>query len=242
MPTQSPSAPPFRGLYLLPNLLTTLALFCGFLAIAFSIQGAPISAAKALFLGMVADGLDGRIARLTETQSEFGKQYDSLSDLVTFGVAPAVMLLTGVFSHFLGHIGQAAAFAYMALTTIRLARFNIGETCGDFKGLPCPAAAAFLVSTMWVFHSDAVTLNWSLFFAFFAIVLGVLMVSTVPYPSFKTLDVQKNLKLSVCLMVFICALIFINPPWVLWVLFASYVLYGLIRGAICAIRTRSIRG
>ena len=230
MNQQTVSSSNFKGIYLLPNVLTTLALCCGFIAIALAIQGAHASAAKAIFLAMIADGLDGRVARLTDTQSEFGKQYDSLSDMVAFGVAPAVMLLTGALNH-LGHIGWALAFVYAAFTAIRLARFNLGEASkDDFIGLPCPSAAALLSATLWVLHGEPFTVLWVVILSGLSLVLGVLMVSSVTYPSFKHIDFQNQYsKLSVCIIVGLCAAVVMNPPWVLWGIFTAYVLYGPVR-------------
>src|SRR5689334_3768014 len=142
-----------RGIYWLPNLFTTASLFSGFYAIVQAMNGRFETAAIAIFVSMVLDGLDGRIARLTHTQSEFGAQYDSLSDMVSFGAAPALVMYVWALKD-LGKLGWIAAFVYCAGAALRLARFNTNIDVIDkryFQGLPSPMAAALLAVLLWVF-------------------------------------------------------------------------------------------
>ena len=192
-----PSAPPprSRGIYLLPNLFTTGALFSGFFAIIAAAQGRIGEACVAVFISAVLDGLDGRVARLTNTQSEFGVQYDSLADLVSFGMAPAlVMYHWSLFAlkldgPTLGKIGWLAAFLYAACAAVRLARFNSQVEQVDkrwFIGLPSPAAAAVMASFVWTAHDlgqDGESLRYLAMAV--TVVIGLLMVSRLRYPSFK---------------------------------------------------------
>lgn len=195
-PTVPPPAQPrSRGIYLLPNLFTTGALFSGFFAIIAAAQGRIGEACVAVFISAVLDGLDGRVARLTNTQSEFGVQYDSLADLVSFGMAPAlVMYHWSLFAlkldgPTLGKIGWLAAFLYAACAAVRLARFNSQVEQVDkrwFIGLPSPAAAAVMASFVWTAHDlgqDGESLRYLAMAV--TVVIGLLMVSRLRYPSFK---------------------------------------------------------
>lgn len=185
--------PQFRkGIFLLPNLFTTGSFFAGFYAIIAAIQGNFWWASLAILLAIVLDGLDGLVARLTKTASAFGLQYDSLSDLLAFGIAPAILMYKWALAPF-GRIGWLAAFIFAACAALRLARFNVfTQSAGagaDFRGLPAPAAAGVLAS--WVFLvedfqiPDFVPLVLTVVFAY---VLAFLMVSTIRYRSFKRLD------------------------------------------------------
>jgi CDP-diacylglycerol--serine O-phosphatidyltransferase len=199
-PAAAPARPPRRGVYLLPNLLTTGGLFAGFFAIVAAIHGKPVEAAVAVLVAGLLDGLDGRIARLTNTQSDFGTQYDSLSDLISFGLAPALLLYTWSLSalrdygSFVGKIGFAAAFLYAACAALRLARFNTQVGVADkrfFQGLASPAAAGLMVSYVWTCRefelagADVVWLSLAV-----TVAAGLLMVSNFRYFSFKTLKVN----------------------------------------------------
>lgn len=222
--------PRHKGIYLLPNMLTTVALCFGFLSILLSLQTDIVGAARCIFFALIADGLDGRVARMTNTQSEFGKQYDSLSDMVAFGVAPAILILTATVGQ-LGHFGWGAVFSYTAFTAIRLAKFNIKSTgVGDFKGLPCPSAALFLASSVWLFANTLTNIIYAWLFSAIVVLLGVLMVSSIPYPSFKQFNLKdKYSKFIVLVMVAICAMLLINPALCLWLFFLAYVLFGPIK-------------
>jgi len=184
-----PGAPAARGVYLLPNALTTGALFFGFYAIVAGMQGNYLDGAMAIFAAMIFDGLDGRVARWTNTQSAFGAEYDSLADMVSFGVAPALLLFNWALLH-AGKVGWVAAFLYTACAALRLARFNsqLGTTDNShFVGLASPAAAALVAGAVWLGESRAWTVaespqTWLL--ALFLSVVGVLMVARIRYYSF----------------------------------------------------------
>ncbi|TCV94996.1 CDP-diacylglycerol--serine O-phosphatidyltransferase [Luteibacter rhizovicinus] len=188
-------APRHRGIYLLPNLFTTGAMFSGFYAIVSAINGHYATAAFAVFVAGVLDGMDGRVARMTNTQSEFGVQYDSLSDLVSFGLAPALVMYTWALSSLAdygrvwGKIGWAAAFIYAVCAALRLARFNTQVGVADkryFQGLASPAAAGLCMSFVWTMEKFDIPGPSVAFFAMpLAILAGLLMVSNVRYYSFK---------------------------------------------------------
>ncbi|MGA7750896.1 MAG: CDP-diacylglycerol--serine O-phosphatidyltransferase [Gallionella sp.] len=221
-----------RGIYLLPNLFTTGALFAGFYAIVQSMNDRFENAAVAIFIAMVLDGLDGRVARLTHTQSEFGAEYDSLSDMVSFGVAPSLVVYEWALKG-MGKLGWFAAFIYCAATALRLARFNTNIDVVDkryFQGLPSPAAAALIAGFVWVmrdydFSGDSV--RW--YAAALAVFAGLSMVSNLPFYSFKDFNMRKSVPF---LVIFLAALflIFISsyPPGVLFGLFLCYSLSGYV--------------
>ena len=184
-----------RSIYLLPNLFTTGALFAGFYAIVQAMNGKFEFAAVAVFIAMVLDGLDGRVARMTRTQSEFGAEYDSLSDMVSFGVAPSLLMYEWAFRD-LGKIGWFAAFIYCAGTALRLARFNTNHEVIDkrfFQGLPSPAAAALVAGFIWVMHDygfAGVDVRWiAVSLTLFA---GLSMVSNIRFYSFKDFNMRKS--------------------------------------------------
>ncbi|MEJ2417493.1 MAG: CDP-diacylglycerol--serine O-phosphatidyltransferase, partial [Exilibacterium sp.] len=179
-----------RGIYLLPNLFTTGALFSGFYAVIAGMHGNFEAAAIAIFVAMVLDGLDGRVARLTNTTSAFGVQYDSLSDMVSFGLAPALVMFSWALAP-LGKLGWAAAFAYAACAALRLARFNTQVGVVDkryFIGLASPAAAAVLAAIVWSGHDAQISYELAVLVAFITVLAGALMVSNVRYYSFKGVD------------------------------------------------------
>jgi CDP-diacylglycerol--serine O-phosphatidyltransferase len=225
---------PRKGVYLLPNLLTTAALFCGFYAIIASVNLLFEKAAIALFAGMVFDGLDGRVARLTNTQSEFGAQYDSLADMVTFGVAPAMLIYSWSLSS-IGKVGWMVGFIWVACAALRLARFNVQIGCAAknyFTGLASPAAAATLASYVWLGSDVGIKgENLSILSALLAAILAGLMVSSFRYPSFKEFDLRGKVPfVNILLVVVMFAVIFSDPPKVLFVLFLGYTLFGLVGG------------
>lgn len=236
-----PAAPRSRGIYLLPNLFTTGALFSGFFAIIAAAQGRIGEACVAVFISAVLDGLDGRVARLTNTQSEFGVQYDSLADLVSFGMAPAlVMYHWSLFAlkldgPTLGKIGWLAAFLYAACAAVRLARFNSQvEQQTDkrwFIGLPSPAAAAVMASFVWTAHDLGLDGEGLRYLAMaITVVIGLLMVSRLRYPSFKGgrkgpgADRVPFLAVPVVIVAIIGVMI--DPPKVLLAVFALFALTG----------------
>jgi CDP-diacylglycerol--serine O-phosphatidyltransferase len=224
------AARPRRGIYLLPNAFTTAALFGGFYAIVMAMNQRFDQACWAVFIAMILDGLDGRVARLTNTQSEFGAQYDSLSDMVSFGAAPALVIYEWSLRG-LGKLGWIAAFVYCAGAALRLARFNTNIEVVDkrfFQGLPSPAAAALVVGFVMMMTDPDINvsarqvdwISWGL-----ALFAGLTMVTNVPFYSFKDVNFRKSVPfIVVFLIALFFALLAIDPPKVLWPLF---VLYGL---------------
>ncbi|GAA5525046.1 hypothetical protein Maes01_01606 [Microbulbifer aestuariivivens] len=218
-----------RGVYLLPNLITTGALFSGFYAIVAGMGGNFEAAAIAIFAAMILDGLDGRVARLTDTQSAFGVQYDSLSDMVSFGLAPALVVFSWALGP-LGKFGWAAAFLYAACAALRLARFNTQVDTVDkgiFIGLASPTAAAIVASMVWAGHNADVGLGLAIVAALVTAAAGLLMVSNFRYTSFKTLDVKGRVPFVMMLAVILAfSLVTIDPPRVLLGLAVIYTLSG----------------
>ena len=217
-----------RGIYLLPNLFTTAALFAGFYAIVSAMGGRFEAAAVAIFVAIVLDGVDGKIARITNTQSAFGAEYDSLADMVSFGLAPALVLYEWSLS-WMGKLGWLAAFIYTAGTALRLARFNTQVGSEDkryFQGLPSPAAAALVAGVVWLSFDHGVSGQDAVLAAMaVAIVDGVLMVSNIRFHSFKSLDLRGRVPfVSVLVVVFIFVLISTDPPLVL---FSGFLLYAV---------------
>jgi CDP-diacylglycerol--serine O-phosphatidyltransferase len=221
-----------RGIYILPNLFTLASLFCGFFAIVQAMNERFEVAAIAVFLSMVLDGLDGRVARMTNTQSAFGEQFDSLSDMVSFGVAPALILYEWTL-HSLGKWGWLGAFVYCAGAALRLARFNTNIGVVDkrfFQGMPSPAAAALVVGLVWVvtdlretkwIDATALDLRWWAFAL--TVYAGLTMVSNAPFYSFKTFNLKRSVPFIVMLgMMAIFVLISADPPMVLFGLFLAY--------------------
>ena len=219
-----------RGIYLLPNLFTTGALFAGFYAITSAMGGRFETAAVAIFVAMILDGLDGRVARLTNTQSEFGAQYDSLSDMVSFGAAPALVMYLWAFSS-MGKLGLFAAFVHMAGGALRLARFNTQLTSADkryFQGLPSPAAAAILAGFIWISleHDYPVEIVKYIAIAL-TISTGLLMVSNFRYSSFKEIDLKGKVPFFVAIAVMLgIAFVMAQPQTMLFLLFLGYAISG----------------
>jgi CDP-diacylglycerol--serine O-phosphatidyltransferase len=224
-----------KGIYLLPNLLTTAALFSGFYAIVASMHGRFESAAIAVFVAMVLDGLDGRVARFTHTESAFGVEYDSLCDLVSFGLAPALIMYEWALSSMANmgpvtaKLGWLAAFFYTALAALRLARFNTQIGDADrryFVGLPSPSAAAIMAGLVWVGEDMGIEGKQLLWFAFFVTVgTGALMFSNILYYSFKRIDLRGKIPfMAVLVVVLVFIFTSIDPPKVL---FAGFLTYGL---------------
>lgn len=217
-----------RGIYLLPNLLTTAALFAGFYAIVAAMKGYFEIASIAIFIAMLADGLDGRVARLMNAQSPFGAQYDSLSDMAAFGIAPALVVYSWSLVN-LGKLGWLAAFLYAAATALRLARFNIQVADKQyFHGLPSPAAAGLIASSVWV----ASSYNWlgsehTGVFALLTVTLAALMVSSVLYYSFKNVDFKGRVSfVTIVTMVFLVTAVAFQPAEALLCIFAIFACSG----------------
>jgi CDP-diacylglycerol--serine O-phosphatidyltransferase len=218
-----------RGIYLLPNLFTTGALFAGFYSVVQAMNGRFEHAAVAIFIAMVLDGLDGRVARMTRTQSAFGAEYDSLSDMVSFGVAPALVIYEFALQG-MGKLGWIAAFVYCAGAALRLARFNTQiDLVTDkrfFQGLPSPSAAALVAGFVWVMVEYGVAgedVRWLA--AFIALFGGLTMVSNFRYYSGKEINLRKSVPFFVILLIVLAfILISTSPPEVL---FGIFLLYGL---------------
>jgi len=216
-----------KGIYLLPNALTTASLFSGFYAIVSAANGMFDNAAIAVFVSMILDGLDGRVARMTNTQSKFGEEYDSLADMVAFGVAPGMVAFFWSLNE-LGQVGWAITFIYVAGAALRLARFNTQIGSVDkkfFVGLASPAAAACVAGMVWCFH-DVDPATW---LTFMTIVVvggsGVLMVSNILYRSFKDLDLRGRVPFAaILLVVLIFVVVALDPATVL---FTGFLIYGL---------------
>jgi len=193
-----------RGVYLLPNLFTTGALFCGFYAVVSGMDGNFGHAAVAIFIAMLLDGMDGRVARMTNTQSAFGEQYDSLADMVSFGVAPALVMFSWVL-HDLGRWGWAAAFIYTACAALRLARFNTQIGVVDkkyFIGLASPMAAAIIAATVLTLSNYEPDTAWAKSgLAILTAVVGLLMVSNFRYTSFKSVDFRGRVPFGFMLLI-----------------------------------------
>ena len=226
-----------KGIYLFPNLVTTGVLFAGFYGIVAAIDGNYPRSAVALFIAMVLDGLDGRLARLTGTQSDFGKEFDSLSDLVAFGVAPAIIVyqwgLHGLaeYGWLWGKLGWLAAFLYAASAALRLARFNVMPESDDkrfFEGLPSPSAAALVTFMVWL----GTELGWSgggalAFAAAITVIGGALMVSHLHFYSFKEAGPDRRISFTYTLAIpLTLVLIFLDPPTVLFTMAAGYAISG----------------
>jgi CDP-diacylglycerol---serine O-phosphatidyltransferase len=219
---------PSKGIYILPNLFTLAALFGGFYAIVMAMNDHFEMAAIGVFCAMVLDSLDGRVARMTNTQSAFGEQMDSLADMVSFGAAPALIsyewALKGV-----GRWGWVAAFVYISCAALRLARFNVNTAVVDrrfFQGLPSPAAAALVMGFIWLMN-DMGYQGTEVVWPMFAVCLysGLTMVTNVPFYSFKDVQMRRSVPFAVIvLLALVIAVINIHPPIVL---FALFMLYGL---------------
>ena len=218
-----------RGIYLLPNLITTGALFSGFYSIISSMTGDIEQAAIAIVIAGFLDSLDGRIARLTNTQREFGVQNDSLSDLVAFGVAPALLMFSWVLDD-LGKLGWFVAFLYMACAALRLARFNTAPDSKVFFGLASPGAAGTIAALAWVWHDNvqqAAGLEFALPFSILAAVLAVLMVSNIRYYSPKEFDFGGRVPfLFMVTIVFLFVVVAVYPPGMLLIIGVAYAASG----------------
>jgi CDP-diacylglycerol--serine O-phosphatidyltransferase len=229
------------GIYLLPNLFTTASLFAAFYAMVSTFMHHYESAAVAIFIGMIADGLDGRIARLTNTQSAFGAQYDSLSDMASFGVAPALLLYGHTLHHF-GTIGWLLAFMYVAAVALRLARFNTQLEVADkrfFQGLPCPPSAGVMAGIVWLSSQS----HWH--FYGLNIVIGILtffmatlMVSNIRYCSFKEIDFKGRVPFLYLLLTVIVFVAIAAAPAI--VLFSGFLIFAL-SGPLYTLRARQFQ-
>ncbi len=219
-----------RGIYLLPNLLTTAGLFSGFYAVVSSMNGHFISAAVAIFIAMIFDGLDGRVARMTNTQSEFGAEYDSMADMVSFGIAPGLVAYNWALSG-MGKFGWLAAFVFVACAALRLARFNTQVGTADkrfFQGLASPAAAGVIASLVWVGASYELNgHDHGFIMGFITILSGLLMVSNFRYNSFKEVDWKGKVNFLVVLaIVLVFVVVASSPAELLALIFILYACSG----------------
>ena len=230
MATNPPEHTPTRGIYLLPNLLTTAGLFSGFYAVVSSMNAHFENAAIAIFIAMIFDGLDGRVARMTNTQSEFGAEYDSMADMVSFGIAPGIVAYNWALSSY-GKFGWLAAFVFVACAALRLARFNTQIEGADkryFQGLASPAAAAVIASLIWVgveYNIDGQ--EHGILIGIVTIVCGLLMVSNFKYSSFKEVDWKGKVNFIVVLLIVLAFVIVASSPEnVLLIIFVLYACSG----------------
>lgn len=248
-PTKPARKKPRKGIFLLPNLFTTGALFAGFYAVIAAIKGQFEIAAIAIFLAMLLDGLDGRVARLTNTQSDFGAEYDSLSDMVSFGLAPALVVYLWSLIHLAsmgslwGKLGWLAAFIYTASGALRLARFNTQIGIADkryFQGLPSPAAAAVVVGAVWFCEFYGITGQEVMYPAMvLTLSAGLLMVSRFSYYSFKDLDLKKRVPfIAVLVILLIFVLLSIETPTALFIVFFLYMISGPVIALFRGVRKR----
>ena len=232
-PTPDPLRPkPRKGIYMLPNLVTLAALFGGFYAIVMAMNERFDLAAMGVFCAMILDAMDGRVARMTNTQSAFGEQMDSLSDMVSFGAAPALIAYEWALKG-LGRWGWIAAFLYCACAALRLARFNVNTQVVDrryFQGLPSPAAAAVLTGFIWVINDAGVSgeqVSWVMFAL--SLLAGLTMVTNAPFYSFKDVQMKKSVPFAtIVFLALLIAIINIHPPIVLFSLFVAYALSGYV--------------
>lgn len=233
------------GIYLLPNLFTTSSLFAAFFSIVASLKHNFETAAVAIFISMIADGLDGRIARLTNTQTDFGAEYDSLADMVSFGVAPALLIYTWTLQ-FTGKLGWLVAFLQTAAVALRLARFNTQLDKADknyFQGLSCTAGAAFITAWVWFclqYNLDWIVVPWLTMF--FALATSLLMVSNIRYQSFKQIDFKGKVSfMTVLMLVMVFVAIASSPATLLFVITASYAISGPVQTLYMRHKMRKLR-
>ena len=237
-----------RGVYLLPNILTTFGLFAGFFAIILATKGQYADAAIAIFIAMLWDGLDGRVARLTNTQSAFGEQYDSMADMVSFGVAPALLMYFYLFES-LGKIGWIGAFIYVAAGALRLARFNTQIGVEDkryFQGLPSPAAAALIAGMVWTKEMIGPSVYDEQYLVISAWIIlvsaGILMVSNIRYYSFKEINLKSRSSFKLLLIAtLILVMVSLWPSAILFIFFFTYALSGLVLTTVEIIKVRKKR-
>lgn len=221
------------NIYILPNLLTTANMFFGFFAIIYSIKGEFTMSAYAIVAAAIFDLLDGRVARMTQSTSPFGAQYDSLTDIISFGMAPSVLLFLWSLQPF-GRIGWLASFFYVACSGLRLAKFNVQKEVADpafFQGLPTPMAAGIVASSVLAFIELGLDANKSILLLVMTFLLGFFMVSQFNYRSFKDIDLKKRLPFKYLVVgVFLFAIISIKPEVTLFFVFLTYALLGAISG------------
>ncbi|MFT6408599.1 MAG: CDP-diacylglycerol--serine O-phosphatidyltransferase [Arenicella sp.] len=222
---------PAKGFYVLPSLFTTAGLFAGFYAIMQARLGHFEAASLAIYVAMVMDIIDGRLARLTNTQSDFGSEYDSLSDMVSFGVAPAMVLFEFALSG-LGRFGSLVAFIYIACAALRLARFNVSASNDKthFIGVPSPGAAAMIATTIWVFvDADIAPSDYSVGLALLMVLMALAMVSNIKYRSFKDFEFRDKMPfVGLIVLVLIIAFVYLDPPFAFLAIGSVYMISGAV--------------
>ena len=234
-----------RGIYLLPNLMTTIALFAGFYAVIAGMQGKFEAGAIAIFVAMIFDGLDGRVARMTNSSSAFGAEYDSLADMVSFGLAPSLLLYQWALQDF-DKLGWVVAFIYTAAAALRLARFNTQVGISDkryFQGLPSPAAAALLAGLVWMVESNDVHTGLEPLFALIlTLFAGLMMVSNGRFSSFKDLNLKDKVPfVTLLVVVLLLVIITIKPALFLFVIFMVYAISGPVMTILGLKKSRNLR-
>jgi CDP-diacylglycerol---serine O-phosphatidyltransferase len=246
MKKRDPNKKPKKGVYILPNSITLCGMLAGFISVMFSIEGNFYSAAWAIMIATVFDGLDGWMARVTNTQTRFGVELDSLSDLVAFGVAPAIMMYHWALFPY-GRLGWATAFLFVACGALRLARFNVQtetSTSKAFKGMPIPAAAIILC-TIVVFHYDPSSVfvkpDENIIFPIITIMLSLLMVSPLRYHGLKEFNFKEKAPFwALLILVLALFVLMVHPPIALFVFAMIYFAWGLIENAYLIIRNRKM--
>ena len=219
-----------KGIYLLPNLMTTTALFAGFYAVIAGMNGQFEAGAIAIFIAMVFDGLDGRVARMTNSCSRFGAEYDSLSDMVSFGLAPALLMYQWALHDF-GKLGWLIAFIYTVGAALRLARFNTQVDTADkryFQGLPSPAAAALLAAMVWMVETNEISSGLEAYIALFlTLAAGLMMVSNLRFSSFKEINLKGKVPfVTLLLFVLVIVVVTLKPAMILFLAFLAYAISG----------------
>lgn len=218
-----------KGIYILPNLFTTGGLFAGFYAIVAATQGKFEPAAVAIFIAMIMDGLDGRVARMTNTTSDFGVEYDSLADMIAFGLSPSLVVYEWALNSE-GKLGWLVAFIYVASVALRLARFNTQKSPDKryFQGLPSPAGAAFMAALVWICVDRGVSGQSIVeLVLILTVLIGAAMVSNVRYRSFKDLDLKDRVPfVAILIVVLVYVIISLDPPTVLFLIATVYALSG----------------
>lgn len=233
------------GFYLLPNLFTTAGLFAGFYAVVAALKGDFEIAATSIFIAMILDGADGRIARLTNTTSAFGAEYDSLADMVSFGIAPALVIYSWSLAS-LGKPGWVAAFIFAAAVALRLSRFNTQREYIEtrfFQGMPCPAGAGLLASIVLLVSRLEInlTFNLNIVTAVITVVVGLLMISEVQYYSFKEINFRNKVPFIILLLIMlVIAVIVLALPTLLFCVFSVYAVSGIVFSTIRWFRRRRI--
>jgi len=234
-----------KGIYLLPNLMTTAALFAGFYAVIAGIQGNFELGAIAILVAMVLDGLDGRIARMTNSCSAFGAEYDSLSDMISFGLAPALLMFQWILQDF-GKLGWLIAFIYTVAAALRLARFNTQVGVADkryFQGLPSPAAAGVLAALIWMVEANELeNAMLPMVGLVLTLVVGLMMVSNIRFSSFKELNLKGKVPfVTLLIIVLVFVIITLEPPTLLFLIFLTYTLSGPVVTLVTLKKTRALR-